>query len=278
MPSAAIRFRIFENPDSASAQVASEIALLIRERAALGRPAVLGLATGRTPVPLYEELIYLHREEGLSLANVVTFNLDEYLGLDATHPASFRTFMQRHLFDHVDIPPWNIHFLRGDVGQTEVPAHCRDYEEEISAAGGIDYQILGIGRNGHIGFNEPGTASDSLTSRVTLHETTRRDAAEEFGGLARVPVGALTMGCGTILGAGRIALMAWGAKKAGIVRKAILGPITPDVPASYLQSHPTAQAFLDPAAASSITREPPSRHSRSGRAKKDPSSENDGPD
>jgi glucosamine-6-phosphate deaminase len=143
------------------------------------------------------------------------------------------------------------------VGSAGIPAHCRNYEEEISAAGGIDYQILGIGRNGHIGFNEPGTASDSRTSRVTLHETTRHDAAEEFGGLAAVPTEALTMGCGTILGAGRIALMAWGAKKAGIVRKSILGPVTPDIPASCLQSHPASLAFLDPAAASALTQSPP---------------------
>ncbi len=245
-----IRYRVFENPDSASAQVAAEIAQLIRERATLGRTAVLGLATGQTPLPLYEELIYQHREEGLSLRNVITFNLDEYLGLESTHPESFRAYMQRHFFDHVDIPPANIRFLSGTTADRDVVAHCAAYEKQIKKAGGIDFQILGIGRSGHIGFNEPGTAIDAPTRRVELGELTREDAAETFGGLEHVPTHALTMGCGTILMARKIALLAWGSRKARIVRRALQGPVTSRVCASYLQNHRKAQFFLDPPAAS----------------------------
>ncbi len=251
-----IRFRIFENPDSASACVASEMARLIRERATLGRCAVLGFASGSTPLPLFEELIYLHQEEGLSFANVVTFNLAEYLGLQPDDPHSLRTFMMRNLFDHLDIPARNHHFLRGDLRATAVKSHCAAYEAEITRAGGIDIQILGIGRNGHIAFNEPGCTQDSPTRRVALAESTREDVASGFGTLARVPVAALTMGCGTILNARRIILMAWGAKKARIVRRAVTGPITAKLPASFLQSHPSAQVFLDPPAAAVLVKQP----------------------
>lgn len=245
-----IRYRVFENPDSASAQIVAEIAHLVRERATLGRNAVLGLPTGQTPLPLYDELIYQHREEGLSLKNVITFNLDEYLGLSPTHPASFRSYMQEHLFDHVDIPEKNIRFLSGSVAEEEVASHCAAYEKQINAAGGIDFQILGIGSNGHIAFNEPGTAVNSRTRRVGLGATVREDAAETFEGLENVPMEALTMGCETILKARKIALLAWGSKKARIVRRALQGPVTPRVCASYLQNHPNTQFFLDPMAAS----------------------------
>jgi glucosamine-6-phosphate deaminase len=240
------RYRVFENPDSACAQVASEIAQLIRERALLGRKVVLGLATGRTPLPLYEELIYQHREENLSFANVVTFNLDEYLDLPPGHPSSFRAYMRRNFFDHVDIPEENIHLLGGNLHDYQLARHCLAYEKKIRAAGGIDYQILGIGRSGHIGFNEPGTPSTSRTGKVELGEMTRNDAARDFGDDPEsVPRRALTMGCGTILEARRIALLAWGTPKARIVRRAILGPRTAKVCASYLQRHPFAHYFLD---------------------------------
>ena len=245
----AARFRVFENPDSACAQVAGEISQLIRERSVLGRPVVLGLATGKTPLPLYEELVYLHREEGLSFQNVVTFNLDEYLGLEPTHPAGFRSVMQRNLFDHVDIPPQNIHFLPGIIPDGEIAARCAAYEKEITRAGRIDFQILGIGRNGHIGFNEPGSTLNSRTRQVELCELTRGDAAEEFKGLENVPTHAVTMGCRTILASRKLVLLAWGAKKAPVVRRAIEGPVTADVSASYLKTHPAARFFLDPPAA-----------------------------
>ncbi len=249
-----LRFRVFENPDSGSAQVASEMASLIRERAARGRTAVLGLATGKTPLPLYAELIYLHREEGLSFQNVVTFNLDEYLNLESDHPASFRSFMQRTFFDHVDVPPGNIHFLSGDLADAEIPAHCAAYERKITTAGGIDLQILGIGRNGHSGFNEPGTPLDSRTRRVQLDEMTRADAAPGFGGIDSVPTHALTMGCGTILEARKIALLAWGSEKSSIVRRALENPADSKVSASFLQTHPAAQFFLDLPAAAQLSR------------------------
>ena len=243
------RFRVFENPDSACAQVAAEIAQLIRERSVLGRTAVLGLATGKTPLPLYEELIYLHREEGLSFKNVVTFNLDEYLGLEPTDPMSFRSYMQRNLFDHVDIPPKNIHFLPGIIPDGKIAARCSAYEGEITRAGGIDYQILGIGRNGHIGFNEPGSPVNSRTRQVQLSDLTCHDAAQEFDVTRNVPTQAVTMGCGTILKTRKIVLLAWSAKKAPVVRRAIEDPVTDDVSASYLQTHPAARFFLDPPAA-----------------------------
>ncbi|MES2477212.1 MAG: 6-phosphogluconolactonase [Verrucomicrobiota bacterium] len=249
MPIDSIRFRVFESPDSACACAASEIARLIRERAALNRPAVIGFATGATPLALFEELIYLHQEEGLSFANVVTFNLDEYLGRKPDDPLSFRSFMMRELFNHLNVPARNQHFLRGDIPKSTVASHCADYEREIVAAGGIDIQLLGIGRNGHIGFNEPGSSIDGRTRRVALAASTREDAASGFGGLDKVPNAALTMGCATILDARRIILMAWGAKKASIVRRALAEPVTPKIPASFLSTHPAVEFFLDPPAA-----------------------------
>lgn len=245
-----IRYRVFENPDSASAQAAAEMAQLIRERAVIGRTAVIGFATGRTQLPFFEELIYLYREEGLSFRNVICFNLDEYLGLEQTHPESFRSFMRWNLYDFIDVPRENIHFLRGDLTTEKIPAHCRAYEKKISEAGGIDLQILGIGRNGHIGFNEPGSDIQCRTSRVPIAEMTRRDAIRDFGDFDDVPTEALTMGCGTILEARKIILLAWGSQKARVIRRAIQGPVGSKLPASYLQTHPSAQVFLDTPAAS----------------------------
>jgi glucosamine-6-phosphate deaminase len=245
-----VRYRVFENPDSASAQVAGEIAQLIRERALLGRKVVLGLATGRTPLPLYEELIYQHREERLSFANVITFNLDEYVGLARNHPASFHTYMRKCFFDQVDIPARNIHFLSGIVPEAKLAAHCEAYEDLIEKHGGIDYQILGIGRSGHVGFNEPGSSMVSRTRLVELGEMTRNDAARDFGdSVENVPTHAITMGCGTIMEARRIALLAWGSAKASVVRRAIQGRVTSKVCASYLQKHETACFYLDSPAA-----------------------------
>jgi glucosamine-6-phosphate deaminase len=228
------------------------MAALIRDRTTAGRTTVLGLATGGTPIPLYQELIRLHREEGLSFANVVTFNLDEYLGLPKEHPESYWSFMHHNLFNHIDLPPQNIHLPDGMVAENEIPAHCAAYEAAIRNAGGIDFQILGIGRTGHIGFNEPGSPKESRTRRIHLDPVTRHDAAPAFGGLENVPTHAITMGCGTILEARKIALMAWGSKKADIVREAISGPITDQVSASFLQQHPDATFYLDKEAASAL--------------------------
>ncbi len=247
-------FLVFDQPNTACAQVAADIAGLIRERAEQNRTTVLGLATGNTPLPLYQEIIRIHREEGLSFKNVISFNLDEYLGLDPGHPESYHTFMRRNLFDHIDMLPENIHLPSGTVSPNEIPAHCEAYEAAIRQADGIDYQILGIGRTGHIGFNEPGTPITSRTQRVHLDEITRQDAAPAFGGIHYVPTHAITMGCGTILEARTIALLAWGAKKATIVREALEGPVSDRVSASFLQKHPAATFFLDRDAAAELQR------------------------
>ncbi|MEI6654113.1 MAG: 6-phosphogluconolactonase, partial [Verrucomicrobiota bacterium] len=226
--------RVFDRKDVAARELACEVSHLIRSRAAAGRNAVLGLATGNTPLPFYQELVRHHREEGLSFANVISFNLDEYLGLADAHPESYRTFMRRHLFDHIDLPEPNINLLSGSLPEADIPAHCATYESRIRDAGGLDFQLLGIGGNGHIGFNEPGSSKDSRTRRMDLDVSTRRDAAVSFGGLSHVPPQAITMGCGTILDARHIVLLAWGGGKASIVRKALHGPITDQISASFL--------------------------------------------
>ena len=249
-----IRTAVFQSSDQAVRLVAVSIAGLIRRCQEEGRPAVLGLATGSTPVKLYRELIRLHREEGLSFRNVVTFNLDEYYGLPPQHPESYRHFMAVQLFDHLDVAPENIHVPDGLVPRSEVFAYCQEYERKIVAAGGIDIQILGIGRTGHIGFNEPGSGIDSRTRMVALDRLTRRDAARDFRGAENVPSYAITMGVGTILQAKELALLAWGESKAAILREAIEGPQIETVPASFLQRHPHCRCYIDEAAAGELTR------------------------
>ncbi len=234
--------------------LAADIAGLIRERAAAGHGVVLGLATGSTPVQLYRELIRLHREEGLSFRNVTTFNLDEYHGLPREHPESYWRFMHEQLFNHIDLPAEQINIPDGTVPRARVFDYCRRYERKIADAGGIDLQVLGIGRTGHIGFNEPGSGRDSRTRLVTLDALTRRDAARDFLGEANVPRHAITMGVGTILAARRVVLLAWGEAKAGVVAQAVEGPVAEALPASFLQGHPDVRFLLDPAAASRLTR------------------------
>jgi glucosamine-6-phosphate deaminase len=245
---------VFHSSDGAVHVVATSIARLIRGLLDQGRPVVLGLATGSTPVKLYRELIRLHREEGLSFRNVVTFNLDEYYGLPPNHPESYRHFMEVQLFKQIDIPPENVHVPDGLIPRSEVFAYCQDYEQKILAAGGLDLQILGIGRTGHIGFNEPGSGIDSRTRMVALDRLTRRDAARDFRGEANVPSYAITMGVGTILQAKEVALLAWGESKAAILRQAVEGPLTETVPASFLQRHPNCRCYVDEAAARELTR------------------------
>jgi glucosamine-6-phosphate deaminase len=245
---------VFPTSTEAAHAVARDIAALIRTRQAAKRTAVLGLATGSTPLGLYAELVRMHREEGLSFANVVTFNLDEYYPIQPSNPRSYRHFMQAHLFDHVDIVPANTHVPDGTVAMSGVDAHCREYEERIQAAGGIDFQILGIGRTGHIGFNEPGSQRRSRTRMVTLDSLTRRDAAGDFGGEENTPRHALTMGVRTILEARRVVLLAWGQHKAEIVRAAVEGPVTPQITASFLQEHDQVHFVVDAAAAGALTR------------------------
>lgn len=249
-----VAVRVYDRSAEACAVLAAEIAALIRRKKQEGGHAVLGLATGSTPVGLYRELIRLHREEGLSFANVITFNLDEYHGLERSHPESYWRFMHEQLFDHVDIPSAQIHLPDGMVPRSEVFAHCRAYEEAIAAAGGIDLQILGIGRTGHIGFNEPGSGADSRTRLVTLDTVTRRDAARDFRGEDNVPRHAITMGVGTILEARRVVLLAWGEAKADVLARAVEGTPGAELPASFLQAHDDCRFLVDRAAAGRLTR------------------------
>jgi glucosamine-6-phosphate deaminase len=246
--------RVFRQASEASRIVAGEIAALIRARAAEGRMCVLGLATGSTPIGVYENLIQMHREEGLSFQNVITFNLDEYFPMQPEELQSYNRFMREHLFDHVDIKPENAHVPDGTVSDQEVVEYCRRYEAMIAEAGGIDLQLLGIGRTGHIGFNEPGSGRSSRTRLITLDRVTRRDAASDFFGEENVPARAITMGVGTILDARKVVLMAWGEGKAAIVAQAVEGDISTTVAASFLQEHPNAQFVLDEAAADHLTR------------------------
>ena len=246
--------RIFKHADEASVAVAQQIRSLIESRAAEGKQCVLGLATGSTPVGIYNELVRMHREEGLSLANVATFNLDEYLPMQPNELQSYVRFMNEHLFDLVDIDPANVHIPDGTIGDDVLHDTCLKYEQSIAAAGGIDIQILGIGRTGHIGFNEPGSGKTTRTRPITLDRITRRDAASDFFGEENVPRRAITMGVGTILDAGQIFLLAFGEHKAPIIAEAVEGPITPSVAASFLQQHPNSHFMLDEAAAEMLTR------------------------
>ena len=249
-----IPVRIMPDHDSLAAEVAGRIAVLIRERSREGRHAVLGLATGSTPVGVYRELIRLHREEGLDFSNVVAFNLDEYFPMRPGSVHSYHRYMRENLFDFVNIPLENRHIPRGDLSETEVEAHCLDYERRIHEAGGIDLQILGIGRSGHIGFNEPGSRRESRTRCLYLDVVTRSDAAADFFGEENVPSRAITMGVETILEAREVILLATGEHKAEIVRRAVEGEVHADVAATFLQQHPHATVYLDPPAAGELTR------------------------
>jgi glucosamine-6-phosphate deaminase len=247
-----IRLHVHTDKAAAVRAVAADIARLVRERAAAGRRAVLGLATGSTPIPLYAELVRLHREEGLSFRGVTTFNLDEYSGLGPDHDQSYRWFMQRQLFDHVDVVPAETHVPDGLA--KDVAASAAAYEDAIRAAGGIDLQVLGIGRTGHIGFNEPPAGPATRTRQVHLDELTRRDNASFFGDVAKVPHHAVTMGVGTILDCRRVVLLAWGEGKADIVRRSVEDAPSDDCPASWLQRHAACDFVLDAPAAAKLAR------------------------
>jgi len=245
---------ILEDHEQTARVVAARIASLIKEREAAGKKAVLGLATGSTPIGVYRELIRLHREEGLSFRNVVTFNLDEYYPMPKESIHSYHRFMWENLFSHIDIDPKNTHIPPGDMPRSEIIAAADAYERAIQEAGGIDFQILGIGKTGHIGFNEPGSGMDSRTRLVVLDAVTRRDAAAEFFGEEYVPREAVTMGVATILDAREIAILATGEHKASIVRRAVEGEIDVEVAATFLQKHPNTTFYVDRAAATELTR------------------------
>ena len=246
---------IHENSQEASYYVAQEIVSLVTQRQQEGKKMVLGLATGSTPIKVYEYLVQAHKEEGISFSNVISFNLDEYFPMDRESVHSYVRFMREHLFDHLDIPNTQIHIPDGQQTKEDVRTYCQNYEQKIIEAGGIDIQILGIGRTGHIGFNEPGSSLKSKTRLVRLDRITRLDAASDFFGKENVPSKAITMGVGTIMDAKRIVLMAWGEGKANIIKQAVEGPIQESVPATFLQTHPNCDFIIDRAAATSLTRE-----------------------
>lgn len=248
-----IRTVVVEDHDDIARLVAERIAAIIREHSALGRHTVLGLATGSTPIGVYRELIRLHKA-GLSFRNVITFNLDEYYPMPADSVHAYHRYMWENLFSHIDINPANVHLPPGTIARDHVDEACREYEAQISKAGGIDFQLLGIGKTGHIGFNEPGSGEKSRTRLVHLDNVTRKDAAADFFGENNVPREAITMGVATILAAREIAILATGEHKASIVRRAVEGEIDREVAATFLQRHENTTFYVDRAAAAELTR------------------------
>lgn len=247
-----IPVKTFPSSELASTFVANEIANLIKQKALEGKPCVLGLATGSTPTKVYAELVRLH-QQGLSFKNVITFNLDEYYPMQPNSLQSYVRFMNEHLFNHIDIPKGNMHIPDGTLPKEKVADFCKEYDNKIAKLGGIDLQILGVGRTGHIGFNEPGSSERSSTRMITLDQVTRIDAASDFFSEENVPKKAITMGVGTILHSKRIVMMAWGEGKGPIVRKAVEGPVTDQIPSTFLQKHPNTLVVLDEAASSQLT-------------------------
>ena len=249
-----IHNEIFKNSTEASKVVAQEIAQLIKYKQQKNEPCILGLATGSSPVKVYEELVRMHKEKGLSFKNVITFNLDEYYPMTKENKQSYHCFMHQHLFDHIDIKSENINIPDGTVSIENLNQYCIDYEMKIKNSGGIDFQLLGIGRTGHVGFNEPGSHINSGTRIITLDHITRVDASSDFNGIENVPKRAITMGVSTIMRSKRIVLMAWGQNKSEIVKRTIQGEISSEVPATFLQNHNNSTFVLDQFAASELTR------------------------
>jgi glucosamine-6-phosphate deaminase len=249
-----IPVKIFANSNDGSAYVAAQIAQLIKQKQSEGKKCVIGLATGSTPKTLYAHLVRMHQQEGLSFKNVITFNLDQYYPMDKDALQSYHYFMRKNLFEHTDINPANYYLPDGMIAKDKVKEHCLDYEKKIETAGGLDLQILGIGQNGHIGFNEPGSGIYSKTRLITLDNSTRMANAYEFGNMSEVPRMAITMGISTILKSKKIILMGWGQTKAPVLQKAIELDDTEDIPASLLQNHDDCTFVLDEVAASELTR------------------------
>ena len=245
---------IFDESKEASKMVANEIAILIRKKQKEKKHCVLGLATGSSPISVYNELVRMYKEEGLSFSNVISFNLDEYFPMKKVDIQSYYHFMDVHLFSHVDIKPQNIYIPNGSLNNDQVNDHCENYEKKIHELGGIDFQLLGIGRTGHIGFNEPGSNYNSLTRLVHLDYITRNDARKSFYGIENVPTTALTMGIETIRKSKRIVLLAWGQNKSLVIKKAIQDEIDSNIPASFLQNHGNVTFVLDNSSASNLTR------------------------
>jgi glucosamine-6-phosphate deaminase len=246
MPARAHSLSIEVAPAAQAARaVAAEIAELVRDRARGAPAAVLGLATGRTPLELYAELARMHREQGLELGRVLGFGLDEYLGLPPDHPQTFGRYLLERVIAPCGMDPGRVRLLPSDPAPARIEAHCRDYERAIAEAGGIDLVILGIGRNGHIGFNEPGSKRESRTRSVRLAAETREDAARAFGGLERVPERALAVGVATILEARRIRVLGFGERKRPALRRMLEDPIGPALPATFLREHADVRLYTD---------------------------------
>ncbi len=246
---------IFPTAELGSKAIAKEIATLIKSKQQESKPCVLGLATGSSPKEIYKELIRLHKEEGLSFKNVITFNLDEYFPMEPDALQSYVLFMEEQLFSHIDIVKENCHIPDGTLKLDDIPAFCKAYDAKIESYGGLDLQLLGIGGNGHIGFNEPGSFINSKTRIIALDHSTRAAAASGFQGVTNVPRKAITMGIGSIMKSKRILLAAWGEGKSKIVKSAVEGPVTDHVPASFLQNHTNAVFVLDEPCSNELTRQ-----------------------
>jgi glucosamine-6-phosphate deaminase len=245
-----VKIRIFRTEEQLADALARRVVTTLQEQPTL----VLGLPTGRTPLPLYRALVAHHAKGESDYAKVTTFNLDEFVGIDPSHPGSYRSYMSEHLFDHVNVSKRQTHFLDGQA--KDLDAECARFEDRILRAGGIDLQILGIGENGHIGFNEPAGELSPWSHLVRLTLASRRANAGFFGGkLQHVPKEALSMGMSTIMHARSIVLMATGSRKADIIAKTVTGAITTRIPASLLQLHPKVEILLDEAAASTLRSE-----------------------
>tara|TARA_R110002096_G_scaffold97694_14_gene217752 strand:+ start:11123 stop:11875 length:753 start_codon:yes stop_codon:yes gene_type:complete len=245
-----MNINIFENSSLGSQFVANRIGKVLAARNLVSKPTVLGLATGSTPIEVYDELIKKYRNEGLSFKNVVTFNLDEYYPMEPSDVQSYYYFMHQNLFNAIDIQPSNVFIPNGEIHEHKIIKYCEQYDDKIAEVGGIDIQILGIGANGHIGFNEPGSERKSATRFVTLDEQTRKDASYTFNGIENVPESAITMGIDTILKAKEILILAWGKRKAEIIKQCLFGEVTSTKPATFLQAHPNVNVVLDVEAAS----------------------------
>jgi len=245
---------IFDNSKSGSKAVAREIADLIKYKQSKKQKCILGLATGSSPITVYEELVNIHKKEKLSFKNVITFNLDEYYPISSENTESYYTFMYQHLFDHIDIDKENINIPKGDLRKNEIEKYCKSYESKIEKLGGIDFQLLGIGRTGHIGFNEPGSSINSITRLIKLDYLTREDASKAFRGIYNVPKTAITMGVSTILNSKRIVLLAWGENKKDVVYESIESSISQNITASFLQKHNNTTFVLDKGSSSRLTR------------------------
>ena len=244
----------FENSNEASLLIAREICDLIKSKQEKKKNCVIGFATGSSPTKVYQEIIRIHKEESLSFYNVIAFNLDEYYPIEKDDNNSYHHFMNENLFDHIDIPKENINIPSGEISEKEIKKFCSSYEKKIDKNGGIDIQLLGIGRTGHIGFNEPGSHFNSITRLITLDHTTRFDASKSFNGIENVPSKALTMGIRTIFNSKRIIMMAWGIQKSHIVKKSVENSITSLIPTTYLQNHKNTTLVLDKECSSELTR------------------------